>query len=109
MVSEKMMGGLRRAVVVGTRQYAVNIHEVVMRGDSGPIIEVHDQVQTLVQPSHPPAYLAAPEDGRLMHSITFPELEQLPAVLVLALQQFRRRALPKYLQPISPPGLITPP
>src|SRR5262245_11918383 len=106
MVSHMVIAGLRRVVVVGTRQHTVNIHEVIMLGDSGPIIEVHDQVKTLVQPSHALAYLPAPEDGRLMHSITFPELEQLTAVLELAFQQLRRRAVRKYLQAVSDQGVI---
>src|SRR5262245_7116831 len=108
MVSDMIIAGLRRGMVIGTRQNAVNIHEVKMLGDSRPIIEVHDQVQTLVQPSHPLAYLSAPENRRLMHSITLPELEQLPAVFVLALQPLGRRAVRKYLQAMSDQGVSAP-
>src|SRR5215471_9042080 len=90
MIDRKIVAGLRLVMVGRAGQSAIDISKLEMLGNPGPVIEVHDVVLVLVQEAHSLENLSPPEDRRLRHRVTVPELQQRSAILVFALFKLRR-------------------
>src|SRR5215471_1608242 len=89
MIDRKIVAGLRLVMVGRAGQSAIDISKLEMLGNPGPVIEVHDVVLVLVQEAHLLENLSPPEDRRLRHRVTVPELQQRSAILVFALLKLR--------------------
>jgi hypothetical protein len=61
-------------MVIAAGQHPVNFSEFKVLRDTSPVVEIHSQVETLIEHADLLEHLFSPEDRRLMHLVTFPEL-----------------------------------